>query len=225
MDRRLAGSYLDQPRQLSHSKLIIRVLLIAALVSSIILAALFYLPGETLLVDFWIYFVAAALPLVLLLAALGVKLHASIHSRVPRIIVVSLVAFFIMVIAVLVYSLSTVYAQVGANPAAYYTHPETRNRLLILKAVDLDSDPDDPDNYTYTYGAYPMKDKLFYYPNRGDAVKTKTGIDHVDWADGGMTALVYILDLEGNEQIITVSFAEPITEETSEPETDQDDAL
>ena len=220
MDRRLPGSMMDrEERQTPYAGLITKILIIAAVVASLALGALIYLPGETVLVHFWIYFVAAALPIALLFAAIAVKLHASIKKRVPRIIAVSVAAFLMMVVVVVTYSISAVYSQLGANPAAYYTHQGTGNRLIIIKAPELDDEAADISSIdTYAYGAYPMKNRFFYYPLRGESASTKTGIDYVEWAEDGMTAYVYITDTDGNQQTLTVSFREPVPEDAESGE-------
>ncbi len=206
MNRRLANPFLDERRPGSGGRIVIRVLLIAALVSAMLITALIYLPGERLLIWYWVYIAGIALPLIFLLGALPVKLYQSIRSRIPRLIATWLSGLVVVSAAVIVYSLCSVYAQVGATPAAYYTNPGTGNRLVIMKAVDFDNSDEAEGRIAHLYGAYPMSGKFFYYPERGDMTETATGIDYVEWTEDGMSAAVHIRDREGVEKIISVSF-------------------
>ena len=214
MNRRLPNPYLDERKPSPLGKLIIRILLIAALVFALLLPALLFLPGEKMLVWYWVYMVAFAVPVVLLLAALTVKLNRSIRSKWPRLLATWLSGMVVMFVVVVVYSLIMVYSQVGVNPVAYYTNPGNGNRLVIMKAVDFDNTEEGSSTPTYLYGGFPMSGKLFYYPYRGDMIPTNTGIDYVEWTDGGMGAAVHITDLEGVEQTISVSFDFSIPLET-----------
>ena len=209
MNRRLPNPYLDEHRPSPYGKLIVRILLIAAAVAAILAAALFLLPGETLFVWYWVYIVALGLPAVLLLAALTMKLFSSIQSKWPRVICTALFGMTTMAAAVIIYSLCLVYAQVGMNPAAYYTNPDTGNRLVIMKAIDFDNSDEETRKTVYFYGAYPMRNKFLYYPTRGDMISTNTGVDYVEWIDGGMGAQVHITDLNGAEQVLTIDFNQP----------------
>ncbi len=208
MNRRLPNPLLDNRDQGPSpvAKYITRGLLIAAAVVSALLAGLMYLPGERLLVWYWVYIMVMSLPVILLLGALASKLYQSIRRRRVRLIVVWLMAFLVMTAGVIVYSLCSVYAQVGVNPVSYYTSPETGNRLVIMRALDLDDQNADTEKTPYFYGGYPMDGKLFYYPYRGDMVATYTGIDYVEWVDGGESAQIHITDLDGAEQVLNVSF-------------------
>ncbi|MBO4298877.1 MAG: hypothetical protein J5998_08745 [Clostridia bacterium] len=206
MNRRLANPFLDERKPGFAGRIVIRVLLIAALVSALLITALLYLPGERLLVWYWVYIAGLALPIIFLLGALTVKLYQIIRSRIPRLIVTWLSGLIVLTAAVIVYSLCSVYAQVGATPAAYYTNPGTGNRLVIMKAVDFDNSDEAEGRIAHLYGAFPMSGKFFYYPERGDMMETATGIDYVEWADDGMSAAVHIRDREGVEKVISVGF-------------------
>ncbi|MBQ8954523.1 MAG: hypothetical protein IJ048_10435 [Clostridia bacterium] len=212
MNRRLPNPYLDEHRPSPYGKLIVRILLIAAAVAVLLAGALFFLPGETLFVWYWAYIVALGLPIVFVLAAVAVKMHASIKSKWPRIVCTAIFGMIALTAAVIIYSLCMVYAQVGINPAAYYTSPDTGNRLVIMKAVDFDNSDEETQKMVYFYGAYPMRNKYFYYPNRGDMISTNSGIDYVEWTEGGMAAAVHITDLEGVEQVIDIDFNAPAQE-------------
>jgi|GEM_PF-4552696 len=205
--RKLNNPYFEERRPSLYGGLIARILLIAAAVCAVLLAALFYLPGrELLLIWNWIYVAAAALPFLLLLGALAAWLHQRIRSKWPRLIAVWGAVMLTMVAVVVVYSFCTVYATYGSSPAAYYTNRDTGNRLVIMKAADFDSMEGDSEPSAYYYGAFPMRGKFFYYPERGDAVLTKTGVDYVEWIDDGMGAAVHITDVDGAEQVLVVSF-------------------
>ncbi len=206
MNRRLPTPFPETHGPSPYGGLIVRILLIAALVSALLVTALLFLPGERLLVWYWVYIAAIALPVIFLLGALAVKLNQSIRSKWPRLIVTWLAGMIVLFAVVIVYSLCMVYSQVGANPVSYYTSPETGNRLVIMKAVDFDNTDEESGTSAYLYGAFPMAGKLFYYPYRGDMISTATGIDYVEWTDGGMGAAVHITDLEGAEQILNISF-------------------
>ena len=206
MNRRLPNPYLDERQPGSLGKIIIRILLIAAAVFALLVPAMRLLPGERLFIWYWVYIAALGLPIILLLAALAVKLHTSIRSKTPRMIATILSGFVVMVAVVVVYSLCSVYTQIGMNPAAYYTNPNNGNRLVIMKAVDFENSSEEERRTAYYYGAFPMSGKLFYYPLRGDMMSTATGIDYVEWSDDGMIADVHIRDREDVEQIISVNF-------------------
>lgn len=213
MNRRLYNPYLDDRKPSGAGTLIVRILLIAAAVSALLVAALIFLPGESLIVWYWIYIAVFGLPVIFLLAALAFKLHNSIRKKWPRIIVTALAAMLALFAVTTTYSLCMVYSQIGASPASYYTNPDNGNRLVIMKAVDLENSEADGSKTVYYYGGYPMRNKFFYYPDRGEMISTATGIDYVEWIDDGMGAAVHITDLDGVEQVLTVDFHEPVRAE------------
>ena len=219
MNRRLYNPNLDERTPSPYGGLAVRILVIAAAVVSLLIAALRFLPGETLLVWYWVYIVAFGLPIILLLAALTLKLHFSIRSKWPRIIATALAAMVTLFAVTVTYSFCLVYAQIGANPVSYYTNPDTGNRLVIMKAVDMENSDEEARKTVYLYGAYPMRNKFFYYPERGGMVSTATGIDYVEWTDGGMGAAVHITDLDGVEQVLAIDFNRPSSGEETAGET------
>ena len=194
MDRRLYNPYLDEHKPSSTGQLIVRILLIASAVTALLVPALLFLPGESLFVWYWIYIAVVGLPVILLLVALAVKLHQSIKKKLPRIIATALAAMVALFAATTTYSLCMLYGQIGANPSAYYTNPDTGNRMVIMKAIDLENTDESDWDRAYFYGAYPMRNKFLYYPARGDIVSTRTGIDYVEWTNGGMGAAAAPVD-------------------------------
>ena len=192
----------------SYSSRAARVLVLLAFLAALFFLLFIRIPGEKLLIWNWLYIPIAALPPILLLAALAVKLYQRIDSSSGRIICVAIISFIVVVIMAIVYSVCFVYVQYGTNPAAFYTDQETGNRLVIMKAVDMDKYNEDPDNIQYIYGAYPMQNKYFYYPERGETVSTQTGVDYVEWSADGTSADVHIIDVDGVEQVLTVDFSQ-----------------
>ena len=150
-----------------------------------------------------------------LLAALTVKLHSSLKSKWPRVILTALAALLTLFAITTTYSLCMLYGQIGANPVSYYTNPDNGNRLVIMKAVDLEAS-DASGKQTYFYGAYPMRNKYLYYPERGGMISTRTGVDYVEWIDDGMGAQVHITDVDGVEQLLTVDFNAPTPAQASD---------
>ena len=212
----------DDPRRTSHACIPARILVAIAFFIALAFGLLIRIPGEMLLVWDWVYIFLAVLPVIFLLIALAVKLHQRIQSRIPRLIAVWGVCFLAIVIFAIDYSICAVYNEYGTNPAAYYTNPETGNRLVIMKAVDMEKLDENPEKIEYIYGAYPMRNKYFYYPERGGTVPTLTGIDYVEWNDEGTAAFVHIIDRDDVEQIITVDFDFGKSPEESVEGADQD---
>ncbi|MBR3504256.1 MAG: hypothetical protein IKO07_08425 [Clostridia bacterium] len=209
MDRRLYNPYLDERKPSTGGKLAVRILLIAAAVTALLVVALIAIPGQTLLVWYWVYIAAIGLPVILLLVALAVKLHLSIRKKVPRIIMTALAAMLALFAVTTTYTLCMIYGEIGANPCAYYTNHDTGNRLVIMKALDMENSDESSWDKVYYYGAYPMRNKFFYYPGYTEMVSTGTGIDYVEWIDGGNGAAVHITDIHGAEQVITIDFNNP----------------
>ena len=209
MQRRLYNPNLDDNKPSPTGGLMVRVLLIAAAVAALLVAALIFIPGQSLLVWYWVYIAVIGLPIILLLIALAVKLHQVIKKKLPRIIATVLASMLVIFAVTTTYSLCMLYGQIGANPASYYTNPDTGNRMVIMKAIDLENTDESDWDRAYFYGAYPMRNKFLYYPMRGDIVSTRTGIDYVEWTNGGMGAAVHITDLDGKEQVLTVDFNPP----------------
>ena len=119
--------------------LIARILLGVGILSLILLTVVQRFLGTSQLVHFWMYIVCYALPPCLLLLALAFRLQYSISKMWPRRILVWLLVLIVLVIGTVAYSLAMINAQYGMNPVAYYTHPETGNRLGVMKGIDDDS--------------------------------------------------------------------------------------
>ena len=119
--------------------LIARILLGVGILSLILLTVVQRFLGTSQLVHFWMYIVCYALPPCLLLLALAFRLQYSISKMWPRRILVWLLVLIVLVIGTVAYSLAMINAQYGMNPVAYYTHPETGHRLVVMKGIDVDS--------------------------------------------------------------------------------------
>ena len=216
MQRRLYNPNLDDNKPSPTGGLMVRVLLIAAAVAALLVAALIFIPGQSLLVWYWVYIAAIGLPIIFLLGALTFKLHQSIRSKWPRIIATGLAAMVTLFAITSTYTLCMLYGQIGASPVSYYTNPDTGNRLVIMRALDLENSDESGQNNVYFYGAYPMRNKFLYYPERGDMTSTRKGVDYVEWINAGMGAAVHIIDTEGVEQVLTIDFNAPAP--SQEPE-------
>ena len=70
MQRRLYNPNLDDNKPSPTGGLMVRVLLIAAAVAALLVAALIFIPGQSLLVWYWVYIAAIGLPVIFLLGAL-----------------------------------------------------------------------------------------------------------------------------------------------------------
>ncbi|MBO4299397.1 MAG: hypothetical protein J5998_11420 [Clostridia bacterium] len=204
MQRRLYNPYLDDPKPNHRGGLVIRILIIAAIVAGVVFGLL--LRSVLQPIWSWIIIVAAALPIVLLLAALAVKLQTSIKSKWPRRLAVWTLVFIILLGVTVVYSFCSVYAAYGLSPVAYYTHAASGHRLVVMKGVDV-ADPDiDLEHPNYIYGVYPMRGRFFCYFTLGGQVSSNTGIDIVEWSDDGSAADVTIFDRDGAEQHLIIDF-------------------
>ena len=191
-----------------------------------VLILVFYLvftrvTGDTLYVDFWVYIAMLGVPPILFLMILGLKLFEVIRKRVVRIIVTWVMVAVVLLGGCLLLSMCSFYNEFGQHPVAYYTNPENGNKLVVMKAADestvIESEDGSSISYDFTYSLYPMKSSKFYYALRGQEVKSNTGVDYVEWSEDGMIGHVHVIDINGEEQTLDVSFNDAdYTEATEE---------
>lgn len=186
----------------AHSRLPARILLLSGVLVSIVNILFTRIPGmDTLFVHYWVYMVLLGLPLICFAGALGMavyqRLTSRLASRITMVIVVSVMAFGVL----LLFTLCTTMNALGEHPVAYYASPEGTRRIVVMKSA--------PDGENYVYTVYPMKSKYFYLATAGQSQQTNTGIDTVTW-DSEDVAQVVMLDAEENEVCFTVDFNNPV---------------
>lgn len=133
-----------------------------------------------------------------LLSALVVAIHHRIRKNSVRKAVTWLLAFVLMILAVV--GGSTMYAMhIMEHPIAYYTSPGGTNRIVIMNG--LSERMDTPSRYN----AYPMKDRYFYRPTFMEAVDAPRGIESVVWESEEL-ARVSLTDINNVPRVITLDF-------------------
>ena len=240
MNRRLYNPILEDhkftpnPVMLTVSK----VTAILGIVSLVLLMVLLYGLGANQLAAQWVNIVAVGLPPMLFLAALAFRFQYSIQKAWARRLVVWGLMFLVLVIGTIVFTFVEIQYNYGMRPVAYYTHPESGRRIVVMKGVDLESldfsaqTAEDASGskpqVDYYYGVYAMRNRFLIATLLGGEVKSNTGVDYVDWNEDGTVADAMLYDTSGEEVHIVVDFLadekEIMAERMRQAEEDAQDA-
>lgn len=196
-DRRLYSPAPNLNGKETFSKLPVRICLGSGIGLLLALILFIRMTGlHVLYIHFWVYIAVASLSALLLLTAGAFGIWHRVRGEKARRYTAIALGSVVVILLVVCSLFCSIVASSYMRPVAFSHSPGGENSIVIMRTEATEG---------ALYMAYPLSGSFYLAAATSEEVCSEMGVERVEW-EGENIARVYVTNMDGKEEFITVDY-------------------